>query len=210
MIALTSNIWSEIHPIVVHWPFTLASLAVGADGLSRRRPNSTAIARAGWMLLGFLVLAMLLADATGFLSQALLSIPKALDPRIARLIFYALSATATGMLALWRRTLIGPDTVPDWTAGLALWATWLLLALGDHAGYVLVYRYGLGTETGIPPSSTLFISMGWVVGAVAATLAILAMIGWWRRGRIPARRWIWQALNRVVGSKGGSARVKRS
>ncbi|MBX5466071.1 MAG: hypothetical protein K6U14_01065 [Firmicutes bacterium] len=172
---LSTSPLAPIHPIVVHWPFTLVVITLGAEIAYRltRKPLFAQVS--GWGIVaavGFIAL----ADVTGFLAASLTRVPAAADVTLRHTVWCALGATAASWGALVARLTagaplegMGPLRRPTALSLGFLTACAALLAIGDHAGYLLVYRYLVGTAPERYPEWRQTISLAW--GAIPLAVA---------------------------------------
>lgn len=204
-IRIPSQLLAPIHPIVVHWPFTLVLLAWAAEALAlwKKRLKFAQLSYGLWWL-AFAFLAV--SDITGYLAVGLTRVPATAAHLLLATIRYAMASTVGAAAILATRHLVGRRMAQPGSSrwptplslGLAL-VTACLLALGDHAGYLLVYEHLVGTRQELHPMLVTYLPL-WLFGvvAIALSLAFFAsavlwfspLAGWrifrrWAAGRRP-------------------------
>lgn len=204
-IRIPSQLLAPIHPIVVHWPFTLVLLATAAESLAlwQRKVQFAYLSYWLWWL-AFAFIAI--SDVTGYLAVGLTRVPASAAHLLGVVIRYAMISTVGAAAILATRHLVGRRMAH---AGLSRWPTPLslglalgtaaLLALGDHAGYLLVYQHLIGTQRELHPMLVTYLPLWLLAGLVmgpglgvlaVAALGLLPLAGWrifrrWAAGRRP-------------------------
>jgi uncharacterized membrane protein len=204
-IRIPSQLLAPIHPIVVHWPFTLVLLATTAECLAlwqRKLPFAYLSYWLWWLAFAFIAI----SDVTGYLAVELTRVPATAIHLLTVTIRYAMASTAGAAAILATRHLVGQRMArgglsrrpTPLSLGLAL-ITAALLALGDHAGYLLVYDHLIGTRRELHPMLVAYVPLwllmglasGLVLGGLAlAVLWLLPLASWrifrrWAGGRRP-------------------------
>jgi uncharacterized membrane protein len=199
---------ATIHPLMVHWPFTLAVLALAGEVLSFLT-GSPFWTRAGFFALVACAAAMLATDGTGFMALAITRVPPGTYGLLKATVLYALSATALGLIAVALRWKTGRPVydagkrliarAPTWTSLVLVLGVVVLLGFGDHAGYLLVYQDLIGTRVLRRPRLVLHLAVGradWLV--IAAGAAVVALVvGSGALTRVGMRWWARRAVRRT-------------
>jgi uncharacterized membrane protein len=138
-----------LHPILVHFPLALFTVALGADVIGRVRPTAEASALGFWCLV-VAVLGAAGAVAAGFLDMYRADLAEAthrfvhLHRDSGLVLFAALVLLAVWRWWIWRRT--APSGGVGWPYLLSAGAVFALVLFQGWFGGELVYGLGAGVS----------------------------------------------------------------
>jgi uncharacterized membrane protein len=138
-----------IHPILVHFPVSLVTVAVGADVIGRLRPSAET------RTLGFWCLVVAVFGAAGAVAAGFIDMYRAdlaetthsyvhLHRDIGLLLLAALALLAVWRWRIWRRT--APADRAGWPYLLSAMAVFTLVVFQGWFGGELVYGHGAGVS----------------------------------------------------------------
>jgi len=141
------TLWNlPLHPILVHFPIALFTLAAVYGILSMLRNNKT-LNLAFWLHAATGGIGLLLALTSGLLESGRLTLIPEAQRALTTHITFAVASTLAGMAVLY--TALRWRLPPQRTYQKAIFAALLLLLtallwITGHFGGILVYRYGAG------------------------------------------------------------------
>ncbi len=145
------------HPIVVHFPLALISIATAcltAAWIWRAPSRAATLATVGTWNLCLGAGALLIALGTGLAAVIDVHVGAAAHQAIAAHVKSAILTTVLAVpAALWRGVGVPPDSRPSALFVLLLWAATASLVVTGYRGGQNVYRYGVGVSQSIPQES---------------------------------------------------------